>query len=201
MLSQWPMMLSLIISVASLEATETVRGSVQEIQVQQTQAQRSLTALVSLIPRLPARVRGCFERTRERIAERAEEGSRLYNVPVSLLLTIALLETHWGCDHGEGGNWGAPISRTRRHTAGTPNHAASALATSYRVCGTWLGATRRFRYGLCFHRRTRGYSPEFAMHLSERVDKRVLLTEQEQEEQTEQNEAQSEGGIEAPVDP
>lgn len=46
-------------------------------------------------------------------------------------------------------DWGAPSSSRDRHTPGTPDDAARALATGYAVCGSWRGAITRFRSGLC----------------------------------------------------
>lgn len=62
---------------------------------------------------------------------------------------MAFAETHLGCDHNEGGNWGAPIDAQHRHTAGTHMSAVRILSRSYTVCGNWDGAVMRFRTGLC----------------------------------------------------
>jgi len=106
-----------------------------------------LVALLSLWRHM--RYRECIEAHRAQIVAVAEAGEREYGVPAGLSLVTGFFETHLGCAHGEGGNWGAPIDRFHRHTAGTPMHAVRAMAASYRVCGTWVGAVGRFRSGLC----------------------------------------------------
>lgn len=106
-----------------------------------------LSALLSLYRHI--NYRECIEANRFHIASVADEGEREYGVPAGLSLVTGFFETHLGCAHGEGGNWGAPIDRFHRHTAGAPMQAVRAIASSYRVCGTWIGAVGRFRSGLC----------------------------------------------------
>jgi hypothetical protein len=108
-----------------------------------------LTLLLSLFPVVPARARARIEARRATITAAVERAEREHGVPPGVLLVVGYGETHLGTDDGEGGNWGAPISRARRHTAGTPDHAARSLARSYRVCGSWRRAISRFRCGLC----------------------------------------------------
>jgi len=127
-----------------------------------------LISLLALLHHSPATA--CMERRAPRIAVQAAEGEATYGVPAALLLVIGFAETHLGCDHGEGGGWGAPVDPTHRHTAGTHLHAARALASSYRACGNWYGAIVRFRTGLCTtRRRLRGYTPEYALRMTTRI--------------------------------
>lgn len=114
-----------------------------------------VTAVLALWPVMSGANRACIEQRRVRIAEQVEESVRVYpTIRASLLVAIAFQETHLGCDRNEGGNWGAPISPTRRHVAGTHLHAARILSRSMEVChGDELSAARRFRTGLCDPRR------------------------------------------------
>jgi len=110
-----------------------------------------VTAVLALWPVMSGDNRACIEARRDRIAEQVEESVRVYpTIRPALLVAIAFSETHLGCDRDEGGNWGAPISPTRRHVAGTHLHAARILSRSLEVChGDELSAARRFRTGLC----------------------------------------------------
>lgn len=110
-----------------------------------------VTAVLALWPVMSGDNRACIEARRDRIAEQVEESVRVYpTIRPALLVAIAFQETHLGCDRNEGGNWGAPISSTRRHVAGTHMHAARILFRSLEVCrGDELSAARRFRTGLC----------------------------------------------------
>lgn len=108
-----------------------------------------LSAILSIFPHMSGNNRACIERNFDDIAMVAEAAERDMGVPPAVILAVGFLETHLGCDQGEGGNWGAPISRTRRHTAGTPAQAALALSHGYQVCHTWVGAISRFRSGQC----------------------------------------------------
>ena len=110
---------------------------------------RLFTALLSLLPPLPASRRPCVERRHDAIVAAASATADARAVPVGLLLSVALFESHWGCAPGSGSCWGAPVDTRHRLTAGTPDHAAAALARSFAVCGTWTGAVGRFRAGLC----------------------------------------------------
>lgn len=105
-----------------------------------------IMALLARFNHMPAR--HCIESRQQQIAQHLVN-AREIGVPPSLMLSVSFHESWVGCHPGEGGNWGAPVDRSHRHTAGTPEHAARALATSYRVCGTWSGAISRFRSGLC----------------------------------------------------
>lgn len=112
----------------------------------------SMVLLLTLLhthPHIPQPMRSCLANHQDRIAAQAQEGSDQNGVPAGILLTVGFLESHLGCHPRSGGCWGAPIDPTHRLTAGTHHHAAVALATSYRVCGTWEGAISRFRCGLC----------------------------------------------------
>jgi hypothetical protein len=109
-----------------------------------------ISAILALFPYMSGNNRACIEQRATQIAAALSEAHASYpQIPSDLLASIAFHETHFGCDRGEGGNWGAPISRFRRHTAGTHMHAAAALAASLRICGTLEGAINRFRVGLC----------------------------------------------------
>lgn len=106
-----------------------------------------LAALLVIFPRSPAIT--CLRTRAEVIASQARDAAYTRHVPPGLLLAIGFMESHLGCDRASGGCWGAPIDPQHRGTAGTPDHAAQALATSFRVCGSWEGAVCRFRCGLC----------------------------------------------------
>lgn len=110
----------------------------------------AVTAILALFPYMSGNNRQCIIEHRTQIEQVLVEAQRQYPaMPTEVLTAVGFMETHLGCDQGEGGNWGAPISATRRHVAGTPMQAATILWHSYEVCGTWEGATRRFRTGLC----------------------------------------------------
>lgn len=132
-----------------------------------------LTTLLATFPRVPQPQRGRIDERRESIVAAAAAASAAHGVPPEILLVVGFLETHLGTDSGEGGNWGAPISRSRRHTAGTPDHAASALAAGYRVCGTWFGAVSRFRCGLCRCPKLHGYAAAAVMRRAEQIRARL----------------------------
>lgn len=106
-----------------------------------------VAALLSLFPRSPSLA--CLRARLDTITADAHAAAGQYGVPPALLLAVGFVETHLGCDRASGGCWGAPIDPQHRGTAGRASHAAQALATSYRVCGTWEGAVCRFRCGLC----------------------------------------------------
>ena len=104
-------------------------------------------ALMAIFPRSPARA--CLMSREAAIVSQANSANSARNVPPGVLLAVGFMESHLGCDRASGGCWGAPISPTRRHTAGTPDHAARALETSFNRCHSWRGAISRFRCGLC----------------------------------------------------
>lgn len=107
-----------------------------------------VTAVLMHFPHFPTRQ--CIIDRREIIANAIEESIREFpELDPEVLVAIGFSETHLGCDANEGGNWGAPISPTRRNVAGTPLQAARILWHSYQACGTWEAAARRFRTGLC----------------------------------------------------
>lgn len=112
-------------------------------------AEALLLLFLGFFRHVPEPANSCIQRNLPRIAAQAQEGFDVHGVPPSILLVTGFTETHLGCDSNEGGNWGAPISRLRRHTAGTHLHAANAMRRSHEVCGDWLGAIARFRSGLC----------------------------------------------------
>ena len=133
-----------------------------------------MTAVLALFPAMSGGNRACIEARRVRIAEQIEDTMRAYaTVRPALMVAVAFSETHLGCDRGEGGGWGAPISRYRRHTAGTHLHAAAVLARSMEVCrGDELSAVRRFRTGLCDPRRQS--SSALVGRVGDRYGRRVL---------------------------
>ncbi len=107
-----------------------------------------LMAVVLHFPHTPARE--CLLQRQEVIEVAIEEARVAFpQMPSQLFVAVGFWETHLGCDANENGNWGAPISATQRHVAGTPFQAARILWRSYQVCGDWLGAARRFRTGNC----------------------------------------------------
>ena len=115
-------------------------------------------AILAIFPFMSGNNRACMERNRERIVQQLEETTRM-GVPAEIMASVAFLETHLGCDRGEGGNWGAPIDPQHRHTAGTHVHAARALVTGLSRCGGhWDAAIVRFRTGLCEPRNAVGRS-------------------------------------------
>ena len=133
---------------------------------------RLFAALLTLHPLIPNRMRSCMMLNRESISQMASDGSLSTGVPPAVLLMVGFFESHLGCNPRSGGSWGSPVDNTHRHIAGTPRRAADDLATSYRVCGTWLGAVSRFRCGLCRCRPSllRGYSPSYLMGQVQRVE-------------------------------
>jgi hypothetical protein len=109
-----------------------------------------LTAILSVYPYMSGNNRQCIIEHREQIEQVLVVSQREYpEMPMEMIAAIGFMETHLGCDQGEGGNWGAPASPTQRHVPGTPFQAATALWHSYEHCHTWEGAARRFRTGLC----------------------------------------------------
>lgn len=108
-----------------------------------------MVALLASVPRVPQPQRDRIAHTRADLALVAADAVDETDAPPAVLLVVGFLESHWGVDAGEGGAWGAPVDRFHRHTAGTVAHAARALARSFEVCRTWVGAVARFRSGLC----------------------------------------------------
>ena len=109
-----------------------------------------ITAILVLYPHMSGNNRQCIIERRSQIEQVLVEAQRQYPaMPTEIFATIGFMETHLGCDQGEAGNWGAPLSPQQRHIAGAPIQAATALWRAYQVCGTWDGAARRFRTGLC----------------------------------------------------
>lgn len=135
-------------------------------------ARTLLTTLLALY-RPPGRVRPCLDARAEEIATAAADAQERHGVPAEVLLAVGLLETHLGCDAGEGGGWGAPIDRRHRHAAGGPEHAARALAWGFRRCGDWEAAVAHYRCGLCRCPPLRGYSAPTAMRIARRVRERA----------------------------
>jgi hypothetical protein len=103
-----------------------------------------VVSLLAIYPHTPARM--CMERRQVEIGQQATDAAAATGVPIELLAAVGFHESHVGCDEAD---WGAPVDRFHRHIAGTPLHAARALARSYEVCGDWRGAVTRFRSGLC----------------------------------------------------
>jgi len=114
-----------------------------------TIAQLLLTALLHMFPFMSGNNRACIVRNFDAIAQVAEDAESENGVPAAVILSVGFLETHLGCDINEGGNWGAPISPTRRHVAGTPRQAVVALQHGFERCHSWVGAISRFRSGRC----------------------------------------------------
>lgn len=109
-----------------------------------------VTAILTLYPYMSHNNRQCIIDHRTQIEQVLNTSHAHYpEMPMEVIATIGFMETHLGCDSGEGGNWGAPLSATQRHIAGTPFQAATALWHSYERCHTWEGAARRFRTGNC----------------------------------------------------
>lgn len=109
-----------------------------------------LMAVLTMFPVMNGGNRQCIEARIDRIEQQVAEAIRTYpRVRPAYFISIAFVETHLGCDRGAGGNWGAPISATRRHVAGTHMHAARLASRSLEVCHDELSAARRFRTGLC----------------------------------------------------
>ena len=133
-----------------------------------------LYALLLLYPGPQSR---CIELRFQSIAASAMESEQLYGVPVEVFLATSFLETHLGCDPGSGGGFGAPISRSDRHTAGTAASHGSALALGLRQCGTahgWLAAVSHYRTGRCRWPVTYpGYTAVYAIHLANRIRERA----------------------------
>lgn len=134
-----------------------------------TVAQLLLSALLALFPYMSGGNRVCIVRNFNSIAQVADAAERENGVPAAVMLSVGFLETHLGCDVGEGGNWGAPISPTRRHVAGAPRQAAVALQHGFQRCGSWLGAISRFRSGQCVIPQTMARYPRMAMSLMTRI--------------------------------
>ena len=131
-----------------------------------------IAALLMAFPSLAHRT--CVRSRAPQIAAAAEAAAQRHEVPVGLLLAVAVLESHLGCNPRSGGCWGAPISRNRRGVAGTADHAASALALGLRRCGTDEGAIAHFRWGRCHvPAGAHGYGPQQVLRLAERVAGRM----------------------------
>ena len=123
-----------------------------------------LIAILAIFPHMSGNNRRCIANQQERIAAQLREVSEPIAPgapvpPTELTAAVAFLETHLGCDINEGGNWGAPIDRNHRHTAGTHMSAVRVLSRGYQRCGSWDGAVLRFRTGLCNPAR-QGATPE-----------------------------------------
>ena len=116
--------------------------------------QAIVLALLSMFPYMSGNNRQCIIDRQPQIEVQLHEVTQPIAPgapvpPVELVAAVGFAETHLGCDSGEGGNWGAPISPLQRHTAGTHMHAAVALVHGYQRCHSWDGAIMRFRTGLC----------------------------------------------------
>ena len=133
---------------------------------------RLFAALLVLYPGIPNRERSCMMLNRESIIQMAADSSEATGVPPAVLLLVGFFESHLGCDPRSGGCWGSPVDNRHRNIAGTPRRAADDLATSYRVCHTWVGAVSRYRCGLCRCRSSvlhGGYSAEYLMRQVQRL--------------------------------
>ena len=134
-----------------------------------------IVALLTAYPHLAHRA--CIVARASQIAADADSAAARYGVPVGVLLAVAVLESHLGCAPRSGGCWGAPVSRTRRQTAGRADHAASALALGMRRCGSWPGAVSHFRWGTCSRRAHVGYGPEDVWRVVARVGDTLAAVE------------------------
>ncbi len=112
----------------------------------------------------------CIARRAEAIAVDADAAAEQYGVPVSILLATAFLETHIGCDHGEGGGLGAPIDRDHRHTAGGWDQHGSALRLGFARCHDWTAAVNHYRTGTCGRPAPIGYQAGYAMQIAGRIE-------------------------------
>jgi len=136
-----------------------------------------VTAILAVYPYMSGNNRQCIIEHRPQIEQVLTEAQQRYpNMPIEFLAAIGFIETHLGCDQGEGGNWGAPISPTQRHIAGTPMQAATSLWHSFEVCRTMDGAARRFRTGVCANTPTGTRYANIAMSLVSRIRARVPNT-------------------------
>lgn len=114
-----------------------------------------LSLILEFYPHMSGNNRRCIEAHQDRILQQVHEATNAPliegapPIPPEVLMVVGFVETHLGCDEGEGGNWGAPIDADHRHAAGTHMHAAYSLARGYVRCGSWDGAIMRFRTGLC----------------------------------------------------
>ena len=141
-----------------------------------------VTAILSLYPHMSHNNRQCIIERRSQIEQVLVVSQRHYpEMPMEMIATIGFMETHLGCDYGEGGNWGAPLSPTQRHMAGTPFQAATALWHGYEHCHTWEGAARRFRTGLCHPTTTGSSYSRRAMRIVNRL--RVHIARQNDNQQ------------------
>lgn len=111
-------------------------------------AAQVLAAILAIFPFMSGNNRACIVSHRDRIEHQLAETTAA-GVPIEIMAAVAFVETHMGCDRNEGGNWGAPIDRFHRHTAGTHMDAAQSLLTGHERCGDWDGAVMRFRSGMC----------------------------------------------------
>jgi hypothetical protein len=107
-----------------------------------------VAAILLLFPYMSGNNRSCVVRRQEAIVTQLREAEEM-GVPAEVIGAVGFYETHWGCDAHEGGNWGAPIDASHRHTAGTHIHAARSLLAGFGRCGSWDGAISRFRTGRC----------------------------------------------------
>lgn len=134
-----------------------------------TIAQLLLAALLHLFPHMSGNNRACIVRNFDHIAQVADDAERNLGVPAAVMLTVGFIETHNGCDRGEGGNWGAPISPLRRHVAGAPRQAGVALQHGFERCGSWIGSISRFRSGRCRIPASMASYPRTAIRLMTRI--------------------------------
>ena len=130
-------------------------------------------ALLSILPH--SRHTPCLRAHAQQITHTIAAAEQDRHVPAGVLLVVGLLESHCGCAESD---WGAPIDDAHRHTAGTSDTAAFALAVAFYGggrrhfvgCHTWARAIGRFRSGICdpFNPVHQAYVTR-ALHLIERV--------------------------------
>lgn len=127
-----------------------------------------LAALLALY-HPPADVLARIEAHRAAIEADAAAAAAHYGVPAGILLAVGFAESHLGQARASGGSWGSPTDRAHRLRAGRAEHTARDIAASFRVCGNWPAAVRRFRSGLCFREPPRGYTSRTVLRIAARI--------------------------------
>ncbi len=131
-----------------------------------------LAALLALY-HPPADIRTRIAAHRAAIEADASAAASRHDVPAGILLAVGFLESHLGQASASGGSWGSPTDRFHRRRAGRAEHTARDLAASFRVCGDWPAAVRRFRSGLCFREPPRGYTSRTVLRMAARLYERA----------------------------
>lgn len=136
-----------------------------------------LMALLHMAPWTHSPYRACLRARAATIAAQATSAAEAHGVPTEIVMAVGALESAYGCSPHSGGSWGSPIGRDHRNIAGGADHQARDLATSFRVCGSWLHAINRYRNGRCAGGAFVGYTPAQAMRLAGRL--RASVSEHE----------------------